>query len=337
MFGAYRFILALLVVKSHTSCSVCVKFNLGVWAVTGFFLLTGYVMTHLVEKTYQRNIGGFYADRFLRIFPQYLAFLLLGVLIIYVSDPAPGLPLLSMDRFLVNVLLIPINFGVIPGFEWSPWIAQATLIPPAWSLGLEFTFYLMFPFLLFSNRIFGVVYIASILVFILSVCKLINPEAFGYRLLPGTLFIFLTGSLIYKLRNEWSSGSPGCIYLLAAMFFLLSVVLLPHIERRSFEVMSGFAINMALLYFLSGLPLAAKTKRMLTFEKMDKMLGWPAYGIFLGHFSAMWVLGLLGSRYAGAPLMVSLLAILFGYIGYFAIDRNITSFRHRIRRCANKG
>ena len=54
--GTYRFILALLVLISHAGVSIG-DYNPGVMAVISFYLLSGYVMTILINKYYPGTIN----------------------------------------------------------------------------------------------------------------------------------------------------------------------------------------------------------------------------------------------------------------------------------------
>lgn len=74
MFGYFRFILALMVVASHSQVTVQ-GVNFGVSAVVVFYILAGYVTSNLFEKVFintQNPLKNYFYDRFLRIFPLYI-------------------------------------------------------------------------------------------------------------------------------------------------------------------------------------------------------------------------------------------------------------------------
>ncbi len=66
--GAYRLLLAVLVAVSHMG-KLFMGFNPGVVAVISFLLISGFVMTSLIERNYKapEKIGRFYLDRALRL------------------------------------------------------------------------------------------------------------------------------------------------------------------------------------------------------------------------------------------------------------------------------
>ena len=100
----------------------------GVYAVFGFYLLSGNLMTHIVRRTYGYGGRGFLrytANRLLRIFPAYWAACLVALLLlVLVGEPAarsfvPSLYLPdSLAGWLRNVLL------------WFPALEAPRLSPP---------------------------------------------------------------------------------------------------------------------------------------------------------------------------------------------------------------
>jgi peptidoglycan/LPS O-acetylase OafA/YrhL len=82
--GLFRLFLAILVVISHTG-NTLYGYNLGVVAVISFFILSGYVMSMLMEKYYKQpsHIPTFYLDRIARLFPQYVFYIAFATISIY--------------------------------------------------------------------------------------------------------------------------------------------------------------------------------------------------------------------------------------------------------------
>lgn len=334
MFGVYRFLLAVMVVKSHTSCGLCVDFNVGVFAVTGFFVLTGYVMTSLIDASYTHSPHRFYADRVLRIFPQYLLFCVLTAVLVLLANTGlavgQNMPHLSIAGVIANILLLPINFGVIPDLELSGWISRATLVPPTWSLALEFSFYLILPAILSASLVTLIAFLGSLGIFAAAAVGAFNPDSFGYRLLPGTLFIFLTGTLIYRIRR---SGDGVLLAYLVLFVFGLFVIwamanFLP--ARRTVEVALGIAVNGVLIVLLSGIS-RTRLEGGLRLARLDRFLGNTAYGVFLSHFFCMWLLGILAPRFQYEFLVITVMSACCGYLAYYFIERPVSELRLRLR------
>jgi peptidoglycan/LPS O-acetylase OafA/YrhL len=116
--GLLRLVLATLVLLSHAGVRVA-GYNPGVFAVVVFYLISGYVMAGLIHHHYDapRHIGSFYADRALRIFPQYLFYM--GAALVW--QVATGTTTLFLTRspsaidLLNNFTVIPLNFFMFNG------------------------------------------------------------------------------------------------------------------------------------------------------------------------------------------------------------------------------
>lgn len=70
MFGTCRTALAMMVVMLHYAKLAYI----GNYAVFGFFALSGYLMTFIMQKNYgytTRGLGAYALNRFLRIYPLY--------------------------------------------------------------------------------------------------------------------------------------------------------------------------------------------------------------------------------------------------------------------------
>ena len=145
MFGTLRLALALMVALSHVGVSIR-GHHLGVPAVVGFFLLSGYVIDALAGPggPLHRQPGAFYRERALRLLPPYLLAAGLGAAAIAVGVTSPFLAGAHNPwLWLANVLVLPLNYATL----W-PVLDTLALVPPAWSLALELHFYLLAPWLL---------------------------------------------------------------------------------------------------------------------------------------------------------------------------------------------
>ncbi|MDR2013974.1 MAG: acyltransferase [Rhodanobacter sp.] len=194
--GAYRLFLAMCVLYSHAFGSIY-GWNIGVVAVISFFIISGYVMTLLISRHYTRPhlIGIFYLDRAARLFPQYLFYMVATILCASLFDfTTPYLKDHGQYMYIaLNAMILPIGYHFMFGLQ------HALYIPQAWSLGLEFTFYLFFPIFWFSVRwLKFVLVMISTGIAIAAFCKVFNTDWFGYRLLPGTFFIFVAGAVLAK-------------------------------------------------------------------------------------------------------------------------------------------
>jgi len=173
---------------SHLDVKIA-GFNPGVASVVVFFILSGRVTTQLIEK----NNGVayvYYLERFLRLYPAYVFVLIISIITWRVF----GVETLFLSRaptiydWLVNIMIVPLDFNM-----WRS-ATYFILIPPAWSLGLEIQFYVLAPWILrLESTMFAKIVLLSAMVWCAAQVNLINTDIWGYRFLPGTLFMFLTG------------------------------------------------------------------------------------------------------------------------------------------------
>ena len=326
--GYLRFLLAYLVLLSH----VGVYFkghNQGVIAVTIFYILAGHVVSKLFEEKMDRNLFLFYRDRLLRIFPSYIFIYSITLLFLLISGF--GSPDFQPIKLILNLLIIPLNYYMyIPELinilkdcsnEWY-------LIPPAWSLGTELQVYILLPFILNNRKLFFFTFWTSFCIFSAANLELINSDIFGYRLILGTFFIFLIGSLLqrtisgsYKKLDIFTLGFSYLALLIWYIYFIL--------YKGSYGIYSRETI----LGILIGVPLVFTILRFFKRKsKINIFFGDLSYPIFLSHFLAIWILQYLLKCKIQMDIIlmtifVSVVSIIISLITVVLIDKKIKNMR----------
>lgn len=328
MLGTLRLLLALAVALSHAGLSIA-GLNPGVIAVTGFYLVSGYVMAGLLQRHYPgpRHAGGFYLDRVLRLMPQYLFYLLLVLVWQFAAlSPAPAATqayFLSRQPDAVdlfnNLAVIPLNY-----FMWNG-ADRYTLIPPAWSLGAEMQFYLLAPFiLLWPRRLLGLG-LLGLGVYLLAVFGQINSDWFGYRLLPGVLTFFLLGALLRHLhQHDRSRAALALVVVTVLGSVAVGVLARAHgslFQPYNQETLLGLILIFPLLHGL------ARRRR----RGWDEHAGDLSYGLFLNHFLVLWVVFPGGVSAAQLPVFL-LLGLLLAFLSQRYVERPVLALRKRLRR-----
>jgi peptidoglycan/LPS O-acetylase OafA/YrhL len=318
--GAYRLVLAVLVAVSHMG-KTFMGLNPGVIAVISFLIISGFVMTSLIERNYKApgKVGLFYLDRALRLYPQFLFYFAVSCAVIYFLLPGtPQAAELTLRNIAASLTIVPLGFYMFGA-------AGSWILPPAWSLGLEMCFYLVIPFLIIY-RARGVAFALSVVVFMAACLGFINTDLYGYRLLPGVLFTFLCGSYLYKARPKGLAIAAGTALSAALMF---AAIMAGWIERRPFnaEVTLGIALGVPAVYLLTK----------LKFHRIDEFLGNISYGVFLNHFVVMYFLHAIWSvAYDGAIVATVLaLSLLLSGVSYYCVERPALKLRHALRAGAN--
>jgi peptidoglycan/LPS O-acetylase OafA/YrhL len=314
--GAYRLLLAVLVAISHMGKTFA-GLNPGVMAVISFLIISGFVMTSLIERNYKApgKIGLFYMDRALRLYPQFLFYFFVSCAVIHFLLPGtPQAAELTFRNIAASLPMVPLGFYMFGA-------AGSQILPPAWSLGLEMCFYLVIPFLIIY-KVRGVAFALSVAIFMAACFGFINSDIYGYRLLPGVLFMFLCGSYLYKPQAKGLAIATATAVAAALMFAAINAGL---IERRPFnaEVTAGIALGIPIVYLLTK----------LKFHRIDEFLGNISYGVFLNHFVVIYFLRAFWPVAYDAPIVAAVLFLSFGLscVSYYCIERPALKLRHALR------
>lgn len=286
MFGYLRFTLAFLVLLSH----IDIRFfglNQGVIAVVIFYILAGFVLSHLYRNIFSPSLPtkqallSLYKDRFLRIFPLYISAMFATLLFLQITSFAS--PDYSFLKLLNNLTIIPLNYymyidsTILTTPSWC-------LIPPAWSLGTELQAYLLLPFAIIYKRAAFIFILISFAIFLTANLSIINPDYYGYRFLVGVFFIFFTGIALER-RNKIDKFYIILIWVtisILTIIFSIKNSFSPTYTRESFI---GLLIGIPLIWHIS------KTDITLP---LNKYLGNLSYAIFLTHFLSIWILQHIG-------------------------------------------
>jgi peptidoglycan/LPS O-acetylase OafA/YrhL len=308
--GIYRLILAIFVLLSHCHVYIYGR-NQGVSAVISFFLISGYVMTLTIEKNYNKKerILSFYLDRILRIFPQFLFYLILFSILTMAFGNT-----INLSKLLINAIIIPLNFFTVYNYEFI-------LLPPSWSLGLELQFYIVIPLILFL-KIERSIALASSMFFLIAFFCFINPDYFGYRTLPGTIFIFLSGSFIAQNRKK---------EMVLCVIFSICLLANPISQKYIFnglniEILLGIIIGTPIVYWIS---------RYKIKSNLDTYCGNYSYGIYLSHYPAILIAGKVMNSPIEKPQHVAfvlVLSLLFAIFSNEIIEGPAQKFRIGLRK-----
>lgn len=321
--GAYRLLLALLVAIGHMRVNFF-SYGMGVFAVVSFFIISGFVMTALIDRNYPsvRLAPQFYLDRAMRLYPQFLFYFSASCTVLaflpdsklVASLPGAHMDSLSAENILPSLAIIPLGF-------WMYGLTTPSILPPAWSLGLEGMFYLIFPLLL-AFKLRMPVFLASLALFGVAFFGYINTLHWTYFLLPGVLFMFLCGSYLYQptIRNITLVIVTCLVALVACVATVFG--LLPR-NVFNVEVTAGVAFGVPAVYVLSK----------LRYSKIDEFLGNISYGVFLNHFVVMYAFEAMGFTDFTPAYIVSVVAVslVCSFISYYLVERPALKWRHAIR------
>ena len=222
----------------------------GRFAVFGFFLVSGFLITSILDNKYLAAEGmdflPFFVSRFIRILPLY--WLVLTIFIVFSNH----IKIQNLKEFFGNYALFPAGiWGFFLNVRKSGPLLDHLFIGSAWSLSLDLVFYLMSPFLvwMFYRKpthfwaIFTLVGIYFLIfLFPYSFNGSIRSTTGNFDRIYTTgefcLFTFMIGMIAYFYRRSIVSNSFGA---LISLFILIYILYFPFYIKNSFVSLSlGF-------------------------------------------------------------------------------------------------
>ncbi|WP_368857985.1 acyltransferase family protein [Serratia liquefaciens] len=311
--GTYRYLLAVLVLLSH--CGYLFHgYNQGVIAVVSFFLISGYVINLLINTHYQSNkdIFYFYLDRSLRLFPQFL-FYLVATIFLLAFYGEMGVTK-TFYKIVINLTMVPLNFFAIYNDSFI-------IVPQSWSLGLEMQFYLIIPIILAFKLVRKCAWLSFIFALV-AYSQIVNPDYYGYRMISGTLFIFLIGSMLTNPKEN--NKTIITLYLLSIIVFITSIIINRASNIRTIEVLLGLII---------GLPIVHTLVKKRIKHKIDVILGNLSYGVYLNHMMISFFLKKNNIDISNPYSIILIIALStsMSFISYVLIEKPLYKLRHKVR------
>jgi len=335
MFGTYRTLLALMVVGQHIGGLPLI----GSYAVFGFYALSGYLMTFIMQNNYgysHRGIGRYALNRFLRIYPIYWVSIAISASLvlgfghsvtaayhqdIYLPADLPGL--------LRNLLL------------FFPLMESPRLTPPAWALTVELCFYILIGLGLSRTRRLTVAwFLISILYHLFAV---VSGRDTYFTVFAASL-PFSTGALICHFRTEIAGrldavGATTGRWLPVVGVGLVLGNWLLGAAVAALETIAFYA-NYLLCAVLVAV-LASRRSLPLVSPAIDRWLGDLSYPIYLLHYQVALVVMLaanaLGLHQGRPSLALLAFAAPFVVAAAWLLSASIEGPIERVRRRVKDG
>ena len=321
--GSLRTLFAISVVLTHTYGTVFVG---GQNAVQLFYIISGYLISYvLIEKKSYPHVGNFYLNRYLRLFPIYFVVALLVVCSYWVFGTIWFLDMQFLRQlpWSANLLLAFSNLFII-GQDWVMFSAvhdgqlhlttnfensdfplhKGLLVPQAWTLGVELTFYLVAPYIL-SRRyaIYLLLALSIALRIYLFKIGLGRQDPWTYRFFPAELALFLCGALAHQalaplyrkwLKNNLQLYSSVFTFSLVALSASYAVIPIDN-DLKKIVLFSAFIALLPFCFFFQER------------SRVDKWIGDLSYPIYINHMLVMfWV------AYAAENLKIPVTSIYYG-------------------------
>lgn len=332
----------------------------GVAAVQTFYMISGFYMTLILETKYvgRGSYQLFIGNRFLRLFPIYWVILLFTVGTAILCRLNNG-NWAQLDPFVVwqHQLTLPTwlyllgtNLAIV-GQDWllflglntqtgalfwtnnfianSPPIYDFLLVPQAWSIGVEISFYLVAP-LIVRRPVYqiGVLVLLSLLLRVYIYYGLgWHFDPWTYRFFPTELAFFLFGTLAFRLyewlkRQPWPRTIAWCITLLVLGLTVLYPLLPTPLGDEELKMWGHY------LLILLGLPFVFLATAA---SRLDRWVGELSYPVYLVHF---WILTLLRMSPGTTALGLSegTLALLLSLVVALLLNMGIATPVEKLRQ-----
>ncbi len=338
MFGTYRTLLALMVVAQHLGGVPLI----GGYAVFGFYSLSGYLMTFIMQNNYGYTLSGvsrYATNRFLRIYPIYWVSIAFSAILIFFVGEQFSYDYHKSMYFPQNVVELIKNILLFLSVRESP-----RLTPSAWALTVEIFFYILiglglskYKKIVMSWLTISIIYHAVVIFMGLH---------WGFATLGASL-PFATGAFIYHYRR-------GILKYVNLIFGKaedkLPLIIFGGILLNWF---AGFIISVHKgVFFYSNYMLCAlmvvvlserKTLPFIT-KRFDKWMGDFSYPIYLIHYQAglivVVLLGMVGFDYDRPSKIIMLVSLplifIFSWIITVAIERPIERLRTIVKKATNR-
>jgi peptidoglycan/LPS O-acetylase OafA/YrhL len=352
MFGIYRFVLALNVMLFH----ILALPTIGPLAVYSFFILSGFLMTTIMHKSYgysKKGMKNYCINRFLRLYPTY--WFLVSIIILIILLVGAEFAATSHSK-----MQIPQNFGewlanwamIFPYFnpiEYSPRIA-----PPTWALTIELFFYVLIGLGISKNKTISLAWFTCSLLYIVVSNIYTGSFGTGYGNILSASLPFSIGAVIYYYQKELSLllKKAAILPFLVSLVFVINVIAVPAAESflSPFYDTHGWKLN--LLVTWANIPLSA-LMTVLLFEvksnnilvlKLDTRVGDYSYPLYIFHTAAAclasWIYLKLGfeskSEYiVGVFLLALVITICVAELSEILINKKINKLRFHFKRVNN--
>ena len=330
--GAYRFVLAAAVIVEHLAEGTPYVSHTGMFAVFGFYVLSGYLITRVLNGVYDFAFFPFWSNRFLRLYPLYFLFLGIGVVLVLGTEGAaaffPAVWKSRPDlRDWIGLLTI-FPMGINPmGWSFRP-------VPSAWSVGVELLNYAaLYVAVARGPKIAFAMFIgaAALHVFLFWRGHDLAARYFPFH---AALLPFAMGALIHFWQRRRQTGlSPPCALMLcapAALICILAGLAGGAQPTKQFEFL--FYLNLV-CQCVAIAALASMPQTPL--PRLDKFLGDLSYPMFLCHWLVGYVLAMLffPQQWRGLDITAATFVASAGvaYVACRVQDKMIEPWRARIR------
>ena len=321
----------------------------GAGPVGVFILLSGFVCALMLSRDDGTGYTGWLTRRFFRLFPVYLLALALSVWALDMSisaladNPWPGprsqdridYLLASRENFWKHLLLhIPLLHGLVPD-RLLPHTSLA-FMGQAWSLSLEWQFYLVAPFLIgwiLRRRPSAVEHVLTVAA-LMGLARLTPQDSF----LGSHLYLFAVGSYTFAQMKAWQAGTLTTRAWLISMALDTALVLTLSGGTKAISLVLWFATVLAMQHVGGDNPVYRGLNAFWS-NPLSRFLGRVSYSVYCLHMLVLFscssllihVVGVqVQWQYAVALLVIALpLTLLAAWVVAIKLEEPMIAYGRR--------
>ena len=289
-----RAIAVLAVIAYHLNSQI---FTIGYIGVDIFFVISGFLITHLLMKETDlrlTNIKSFYIKRIKRIYPAMTLVVLVSTLIGFIFLRGEDLAKMGLQGTLA--LLGIVNFYFFSKTE--VYFAESSFVQPflhLWSLAVEIQFYLFWPLLLLlilglshQVRVFLIFLMGLFSYFVFSNTEFFSENAVFY-LLTSRFWQFSLGILLALIHFKSNKLTKSKIYKFMDAF--LPLILITAFISQMFIVLNSEFIYWTIL--ISAVLVIFNSKTLASSYSILKSkpftyVGEISYSLYLWHWPVLY-------------------------------------------------
>ncbi len=291
------------------------------YVMIGFFMISGFSMYYMYSDHERFSWKNFYLRRFFRIAPLYYLVILYEL---YRHQNSLYFGYSDASDLYKNLIL---NFSLLFGLN-SP--ALSSMIVGGWSIGVEWIFYILFPFLILFvkeqlKRLFLIVICTSLGTVFWTYMMLNANESLAKQWVAfaspcAYVGYFCMGALFaHFLKYKKHLGQTSAVFgLVLCLMMYLSIA--KHATDQ-IESMTGYNYTFALMSMMGMVFFTMYVRLSIFFKKISDFIGKISYSLYLLHYFAYTYISVMFASKMSGILASIIGAIFISTIIYYCFER----------------